>query len=121
MSSVVKQPVAPGSSRRGARDGVDLEALLAGPPVYVGEEGLDVLGAVGRRVVADEGVLPHVHHEDGDEAADVARLVQRDPVVREPSVRRVLVADGPADAAHLADADEVGLPDVVGAERVLPA
>ena len=92
------------------------EALLAGRPVDVGEERLDVLRPVGRLVVEEEGVLPHVHHEHGDEARDVAHLVQSDPVVREPLVDRVLVADRPAHAAHLADADEIRLPDVVAAE-----
>src|SRR2546423_1549103 len=92
------------------------EAPSDGAPVDVREERLDVLRPLGGLVVEKEGVLPNVHDERGDEARDVADLVQRDPVVREPLVDWVLVADGPAHAAHLADRDEVRLPDVVAAE-----
>ena len=40
-------------------------------------------GAIGRLVVEEERVLPHVHHQERHEAGDVADLVQRDPVIRE--------------------------------------
>src|SRR5207244_2391147 len=96
-----------------------LEPRVDDLPVDVREEGVDVLRALRRLVVEQEGVLPDVHHEDRDEARDVADLVERDPVVRQPSGPRVLEADRPSDAAHLPDPDEVRLPELVAAEAVL--
>src|SRR5690242_18465964 len=92
-----------------------VESRLDRAPINVREERFDILWPLGGLVIEQEGVLPHVHHEDRREACDIVGLVQRDPVIRELPRRRVLVADGPADAAHLADADEVGLPRVVAA------
>src|SRR2546423_3024904 len=92
------------------------EARADGVPVDVREERLDVLRPLGGLVVEKEGVLPNVHDERWREARDVADLVQRGPGIREPPVDGGLVADGPAHAAHLADRDEVRLPDVVAAE-----
>src|SRR4030095_17074572 len=54
--------------------------------------------------------LQAVLHKQWREAAHVADLVQRDPVVRDTRRARILIADRPADAAHLAASDEVGLP-----------
>src|SRR5713101_8014733 len=42
-----------------------------------------------------------------------------DPMVRDATVGGIEKADRPADTAHLADADEVGLPDVVAREAAL--
>src|SRR5207253_2274795 len=87
-----------------------LETRLDGPPVDVGEERLDVLRALGRLVVEEEGVLPDVHHDEWREPGHVADLVQRDPVVRQAPIDGILIADRPPDATHLPDADEVRLP-----------
>src|SRR5262249_33612489 len=99
----------------GARVGRD-EPVIDGLPVRVGEKRVDVLGALRRRVVEDEGVLPHIHYEDRREACHVADFVEGDPVVGQPSRVRVLIADGPAHAAHLAHADEGRLPRLERAE-----
>ncbi len=37
-------------------------------------------------------------------------------MIREPSVGRILVTDGPTNAPHLADANKIRLPDVVAAK-----
>src|SRR5205823_7811398 len=42
----------------------------------------------------------------------VARFMKLDPVIRNASRRWIEIRDGPADAAHLADAGEVGAPDL---------
>src|SRR5688500_16535507 len=60
-------------------------------PVNIGEEGFYVFRALRGLVVQKEGVLPDVHHEDGIEARNVPHLVQRNPVVGEPPVSRILV------------------------------
>src|SRR5262245_26191466 len=52
------------------------QPLVAGRPVDVREEGLDVFRAVRRRVIEDEGVLPHVHDQNWTEARYIARLVR---------------------------------------------
>ena len=67
-------------------------------------------GALGGRVVEQEGVLPHVHDEDGAKPATLPISCSVIQWFESRAGRRVLVADRPADAAHLADAHEVGLP-----------
>src|SRR5262245_15179631 len=89
------------------------ETRFDGAPIQVGEKRFDVLRPVFRRVVVDERVLPHVHHQDRHEARDVSGLVHLDPLIRHCTGRRVLVAHGPSHAAHLADADEIGFPPLV--------
>src|SRR5688500_19437143 len=61
-------------------------------------------------------MLPHVHHQYWIESGYVACFMKRDPVIGESAVGRILVADGPTDAAHLADANKICLPDVVVAK-----
>src|SRR5688500_20261955 len=61
-------------------------------------------------------MLPHVHHQYWIESGYVACFMKRDPVIGELAVGRILVADGPTDAAHLADANKICLPDVVVAK-----
>src|SRR5205085_2942006 len=101
-------------SRAGrARRRVCAQARFDGGPIYVGEEGFDVLGSFGRFVVQEECVLPHVHHKYRLKARNVAGLVQADPMVRDAPVGRILVADGPTDPAHLADRHKIGLPNIV--------
>src|SRR5262245_26948226 len=101
----------------GARGG-RREPVIDRFPVRVGQEGVDVLWALRRRVVQDEGVLPDVHHEDGGEARHIANLVQRHPVVGQLARVRILIADGPAYAAHLTHADEGRLPRLERAEAL---
>src|SRR5438128_12250721 len=93
-----------------------MQAPLDRAPINVREERLDVLGPIRRFVIKYDRVLPIGHHQHRIESGDVARLVQTDPMVRQLSVRRVLVTDGPTNAAHLADADKVSLPNIVAAE-----
>ena len=45
--------------------------------------------------------------------------MELDPVVRDEAGLRIEIADRPADSAHLADADEIGTPDLVAGERTL--
>src|SRR5262249_13092298 len=95
------------SRTRGAAFG---QSFVTGRPVDVREEGFDVFRAVRRRVIADERVLPHVHDQDRIEARDIARLVQMDPVIRQPPGARVQITGGPSHATHLADGHESLLP-----------
>ena len=109
----------------GARGAVTIAARLAASasppsvPIDVREKCLDVFGPVGRFVVEQVGVLPDVHHQQRDEAGHVAALMQLDPVIRDASGGRIEIGDGPADTAHLADADEIRLPDVEAREAPL--
>src|SRR5439155_17451110 len=98
-----------------------MQAPLNGAPIDVREERFDVLGPIRRFVIKYERVLPNVHHQDRIETGNVARLVQADPMIRQLSVCRVLVTDAPTNAAHLADADKVSLPNIVAAERFFRA
>src|SRR5580765_246372 len=61
-------------------------------------------------------MLPNIHHENWIEAGDIARLVQRDPMIRKAAVSRIFITDGPANTAHFPNANEVGFPNVVTAE-----
>src|SRR5215813_3809656 len=101
------------SRTRGAAFG---QSFVTGRPVDVREEGFDVFRAVRRRVIADERVLPHVHDQNRIEARDIARLVQIDPVVRQPPADRVQITGGPTHTTHLARGHEILLPVLVTAE-----
>src|SRR5437588_2577338 len=94
-----------------------MQAPIDRAPIDVREERFDVLGPIRRFVIKYERVLPNVHYQHRIETGDVARLVQADPMIRQLSVGRILVTDGPANAAHLADADKISLPNIVAAER----
>src|SRR5437016_5089093 len=94
-----------------------MQAPLDRAPIDVREERFDVLGPIRRFVIKYERVLPNVHYQYRIETGDVARFVQADPMIRQLSVGRILVADGPTNAAHLADADKVSPPNIVAAER----
>src|SRR5207244_4468922 len=95
------------------------QALIDGAPIDIRQKRLDVFRSISRLVIENERVFPNVHHQSRIEARHVARLVQRDPMVRQLTVGRIFVADGPADAAHFADADKLCLPDFVTAEALL--
>src|SRR5581483_10381477 len=95
------------------------QAPIDSLPINVREECLDVLRPVRRLVIENERVLPNVHHEHWVESGDVARLMQREPVIRQIAVGWILVADGPTHSAHLADAYKLGFPNVVAAEALL--
>src|SRR2546428_9445198 len=95
-----------------------MQAPLDRAPINIREERFDVLGPIRWFVIKYERMLPNVHHQHRIETGDVARLVQADPMIRQLSVRRVLVTDGPTNAPHLADADKVSLPNIVTAERL---
>jgi hypothetical protein len=45
--------------------------------------------------------------------------MQRYPVIRQRAVVGILIADGPTNSAHLADAHKVGFPDFVAAVTFL--
>src|SRR5882724_1118051 len=105
-------PSAPGVGARGREPAVERI------PIRVGQKGLDVLGALRRRIVQEEGMLPYVHHENRDVPGDIANLVKRDPVVGQLSRVGILETDGPTDPAHLAYADERRLPDFEGAKAL---
>src|ERR1041385_147025 len=96
-----------------------LETLVHCVPVDVREKRFDVFRALRRFVIQKESVLPHVHYQDGREARDIANLVQRNPVIGQSAVSWILIANSPADATHLANADEVRSPDVVTSETLL--
>src|SRR5437870_607364 len=96
-----------------------LQASLDDVPINVGKESFDVLWPLRWFVIEDVCVLPNIHHQNWIKAGDVPRLVQSDPVIGQRSVHRILVTDGPTDSAHLADADELGLPNVIAAETLL--
>src|SRR4029078_1884473 len=94
-----------------------LQPLLNFRPIDIREESFDVLRSFSWFVIQQKRVLPNVHHQDWIEACDVASFMQRNPVIRNSSVRRVLIADGPTYTAHLADANEVSLPNLVTSKR----
>src|SRR5688500_20335726 len=95
------------------------QSLVTNIPGYVGEECLDVFRPLCRFVVEQESMLPHVHHQYWIESGYVACFMKRDPVIGESAVGRILVADGPTDAAQLADANKICLPDLVVAKTRL--
>src|SRR5439155_14503571 len=61
-------------------------------------------------------MLPYVHDENWDETSDISNFMQRDPMVREPTVCWILATHRPPDTSHFPDAHEVGLPNIVAAE-----
>jgi hypothetical protein len=93
-----------------------LEAVFDGLPVDVGEKRFDVFGSFSGLVVEQEGVLPYVHYQHRLESRNVADLMQAYPVIAEPAPFRILKADRPANAAHFADANKVGLPYIIAAK-----
>lgn len=88
----------------------ELVALFDHTPIDIREECLNIFRSFRRLVVEQEGVLPDVHHQQGLEASNIANFMQCDPVIRQPTVRRILIADSPAHPPHLADTDKVGFP-----------
>src|SRR5207253_3922664 len=84
--------------------------------VDVREESFDILRTIGWGVIENERVFPHVHHKDWYEARDISHFVQRDPMIRDHPGIRILVTDGPANAAHVSDTDKIRLPEVVATE-----
>src|SRR6266496_2291988 len=96
-----------------------LQAFVNRAPIDVREESFDVLGTLGWLIVQQVRMLPHVHHQHWIEARHVADLMFADPVVRQSIVRRILITDGPPNSAHLADSDEIRLPNCVAAEALL--
>src|SRR6266702_4353314 len=74
-----------------------MQTPLDRAPINVREERLDVLRPIRRFVIKYERMLPNVHHQHRIETGDIARLVQADPMIRQLSVCRVLVTDGPTN------------------------
>lgn len=66
---------------RRRRRGLLQQTPLDDAPVHIVQEGLNILGALGRLVVQQERMLPNVEDEDGLVARWNAVLVQGDPVV----------------------------------------
>src|SRR5438105_6484986 len=95
-----------------------LQSSLDHVPIDVREERFDVLGTIRRFVIQNKRMLPNVHYQHGSEAGDVSGFMQSDPMIRQRAVHGILVTDGPANSTHLADADELGLPNVIAAETL---
>src|SRR5882724_11774753 len=70
----------PSARRPPADGGPGRHARFDGLPVDVGEDRVDVLRPLGRLVVEQVRVLPHVDHEERDEAGYVPHFVERDPM-----------------------------------------
>ena len=96
-----------------------MQAFLNRGPVDIRKERFNVFRAIRWRVIEQERMLPDIHHEHWIEARNVADLMLADPVVRQSIVRRILITDGPPNSAHLADSDEIRLPNCVAAEALL--
>src|SRR5437868_1590230 len=95
-----------------------LQSSLDHVPIDVREERFDVLGTIRRFVIQDKCMLPNVHYQHGSETGDVSGFMQSDPMIRQRAVRRILITHGPANSAHLTDADELSLPNVIAAETL---
>src|SRR5207249_9549793 len=48
---------------------------------------------LGRLIIQQKRVFPHVHDEQRGKAGDTPRLMERDPMIRQTAIGRVLEAD----------------------------
>ena len=58
-----------------------LQPLVTNVPSDVGEECLNIFWSLGRLVVEQESMLPHVHHQHGIKAGHVACFMKRNPMI----------------------------------------
>lgn len=78
-------------------------------PVDVLEKRLDVVRPL-ETVIEHEGVLEHVHDEEGIAARGMGDVMFVDPEIDEPVGACILVQNDPADAAHGAGGPEILFP-----------
>src|SRR5829696_5145120 len=79
-------------------------------PIDIQEEGIDIATSLCRSIIQQIRMLPDVHDQHWNKSRDVPMFMECHPMVRQVTIGRVLIADGPADATHFPHAGEVRFP-----------
>ena len=92
-----------------------LQSIFRRSPINILEKSLDVIRPL-QPVVDHEGVLKDIEDEDGCAARGMPHIVLINPEIEKSFGKRILVEDGPADAAHRPDSLKLLLPGFVASK-----